>query len=209
MKMLAALFALLWFFPNQVELPAIEVSLDGETWGTSVEGPLWPDDDQLWVPGDSATSWVWVRNNAATPGEITVSILETTETGLFESGEFAAAIIDSELSEQSVVNSNGVVSQTLINPGETKRILVEVEFVDSAATNQSQEKSYEFTLLVTGTEKLPPGDVGEEPPGDDDANGEGNGLELPKTGALVSVWLAALGLASLGVVLVVRRGRRT
>jgi LPXTG-motif cell wall-anchored protein len=175
------------------------LSADGVHWSLSLSQPLF-DSSQLWVPGDSETARFYVRNQGGTPADLTIDILGSTTSDLFDTGDLHVTAV-----------GGGATWVTVSERGE-HRLLTRPDLADGAAvpidvtvaldadsTNVSQFRSAQLDFRVTLAEVVADG-TGT----DDDGSG---GSPLPGTGSTASPWILPIGamLLGLGLALVSRR----
>jgi LPXTG-motif cell wall-anchored protein len=179
----------------------VGLSLDGHQWSSSLSRPLF-DPAFRWVPGDTETRSLWVRNQGPTSASMQIGLRAL---------ESSALLADDDLQIDARVH-NGTwlplgtdgTTQTLVDRGLAKgarvRVDLRVAFVPTS-TNDTQLRTLPLKFVIRLTQAGPGGG-----PGDSGSNGN-NGGELPDTGNSVQPWQLWLAFALLGggLVLVVRR----
>ncbi len=179
----------------------IGLSLDGRTWTSELRRPLF-EPAMRWVPGDSETRSLWVRNQGPTGASMRLAVRSTDLDGLLERDDI---LISARVRGGSWVPlHDGGAGRTLtegaLAQGDRLRLDVRVAFV-AAATNGSEVDKLPLDFVVRLTQARPGG-------GEGNSDGGGSG-DLPATGAAVEPWLLwlAAGLIGSGLALLVARRR--
>lgn len=178
----------------------VGLSLDGVTWVESISDPLF-DPSLRWVPGDSHTVRVFVRNQGGSPGDLTVEVIGSQAGGLLDSGDLH--ITATGEGGEWVTVSEGGTHRLLMAPdiadGSVEAIDVNVSF-DESSPNQTQLLAADLTFLITISES-------KAGAGTNGGPGADAGGLLPGTGATELRWITAIAaiLVGIGLALVGRR----
>ncbi|MEZ0580021.1 LPXTG cell wall anchor domain-containing protein [Nocardioides sp. MH1] len=175
----------------------VGLSLDGHQWSASLSRPLF-DPAFRWVPGDTETRSLWVRNQGPTAASMEVGMRTLDPDALVQNEDLR---IDARVHHGSwlPLTADGT-AQTLLDRGLEKGARVRIDLrvaFDPASTNVTQVRTLPLKFVVRLTQSAPRGDGG--PHGTDG--------DLPDTGSTVQpwqLWLAG-GLIGCGIALVVRR----
>ena len=172
------------------------LSADGVTWSPSLNQPLF-DSSQLWVPGDSETARFYVRNQGGTPADLTIDILGSTTSDLFDTGDLHVTATGGG-GNWVTVSERGehrLLTRPDLSDGAAVPIDVTV-VLDADSTNVSQFRSAELDFRVTLTEVVAGGTGTDGGSTDDDGSG---GSPLPGIGSTVSGWFLPVGALLLGL----------
>ena len=182
----------------------IGLSLDGRTWTSELRRPLF-EPGMRWVPGDSETRSLWVRNQGPTGASMRLAVRSADLDGLLERDDI---LISARVRGGSWIplNSGGAgrtLTEGALAQGDRLRLDVRVAFV-AAATNGSEVDKLPLDFVVRLTQDGHGSVGGVE--GGSDPGGSG---DLPATGAAVEPWLLwlAAGLIGSGLALLVARRR--
>ncbi len=137
--------------------PALSLSRDGQRWAAWLDRPLF-EPSRRWVPGDTQTATVWVRNLSSSPADLDLRVLGG-------GGGSAGAFRDLELSVavggMPVVLDSGHVSRLAALTGPTRVDLTLT--LPARATDRAQQRVTAVSLRVglthvgAGTGRTPSG----------------------------------------------------
>ena len=178
---------------------AVGLSLDGHQWSSSLTQPLF-DPAFRWVPGDTETRSLWVRNQGPTGASMQIALQAPPANPLLAGDDLkidARAQDGAWLALPTDGSTQTLVDRTLAK-GDRVRLDLRVAFVPGS-TNQTQLRELPLKFVVQLTQARPGGGG----PGGD----AGGGGDLPDTGNTVQPWQLWLAGALIGggLVLVVRR----
>ena len=161
----------------------LQLSLDGRRWSSNLRAPLF-DPAVRWVPGDSRSAAVWVKNGSSDRGRLVVSVQGTRVDSLLESGALTITA-RCERGRSRPVREGGtqeVLRVGALAPGHRTRIVLGVA-LDGSAANATQAKRLrlEFRVRLQQLVRRPDHDHGQPQ------------LHDP------SLWWAALGAGPAGV----------
>lgn len=127
----------------------LRLSLDGRTWAPTIERALF-DPARVWVPGDTVSVPVWVRNASGEPADLTIDVVGVT--GNLRIGgdlRFSAVIGD-----RTVIPQSGRLRSDSLPAGPT-RILLTISFPEGAG-NDTQRQQGTFRLRLTLVQAVEP-----------------------------------------------------
>lgn len=173
----------------------VGLSLDGHSWVSELRRPLF-DPAFRWVPGDTETRSLWVRNQGPTAAAMQIA-LRTTDPDLLLARDDLRVV--ARVKDGPWTSLAGGADQTLTDEilptGDRVRVDLRVAFVPQA-TNRTEQRHLPLTFVIRLSQAG--GDGAGDPSGD-----------LPDTGSRVDLWLVWLGTALLGggaaLVVAVRR----
>ena len=139
------------------------LSLDGTHWSQSISTPLF-DPSFRWVPGDSEVETFFVRNQGASPGDLTIGLLSPAASDLIDSGDLHVTAKGGGGAWTTVSQSgtHRLLSATDIAEGQVSPIKVTVSF-DSTSTNATQLLASELTFRITLSGSAPRNDAADLP----------------------------------------------
>ena len=182
----------------------IGLSLDGRTWTSDLRRPLF-EPAMRWVPGDSETRSLWVRNQGPTGASMRLAVRSTDLDTLLERDDIliSARVRGGRWVPLNDGGAGSPLTEGALAQGDRLRLDVRVAFV-AAATNRSEVDKLPLDFVVRLTQDRPGGGGG----GEGNSDGWGSG-DLPATGAAVEPWLLwlAAGLIGSGLALLVARRR--
>lgn len=168
------------------------LSRDGQTWGSSLDGPLFGGDMQ-WVPGDSATASFYVRNQSRDGSELAIDVREQEgDADLGKDLVFKARADDGPWVALGMRGASHMLSTDPLTGGESVRIDLNTTFNPSViASTGATAVQMRFRVSLADAE-LAAG-------------------PLPSTGARVEMWMVGLGavVTGSGVAMVARRRVRS
>lgn len=199
----------------------IEFSHDGVTWSSTLSDPLF-DPARRWVPGDTHSASLWVRNLGPTAASVTIDVRSADPDELLSRDDIALSARAAGGAWVDLDNGAPRRLLTAMATGGDVRIDIEARFdPDSPNRSQRASASLDFTVTLSQIDPdapdpdpddpddpdRPPGDP--EPPGEPPRSGDPTdspGL-LPKTGASVTVGSLLIGavLMFIGAALIRRR----
>ena len=130
----------------------LELSLDGRRWSSNLRTPLF-DPAVRWVPGDSRSADLWVKNGSSDRGRLVVSVQGTRLDSLLESGALTITARCEPRCEHSwsrPVHEGGTQELLRVGalaPGHRIRIVVGVA-LDGSAINATQAKGLKLAFRV-------------------------------------------------------------
>lgn len=146
--MLAAAVLLVAHPTGAVAADGISLSRDGESWAAELPAPLFSDQVR-WVPGDSRTEDVLVRNDSGDSARMHIDLVSGADDELLRGGDLEIATrIDG--GEWTTANGPGAheLSEAGIGPGGVRTVEVRVALPWSSP-NLTQEMTLDFDLRVT------------------------------------------------------------
>ncbi|SKB09926.1 hypothetical protein [Aeromicrobium choanae] len=191
----------------------IGLSSDGVNWVDDLTVPLF-DADLRWVPGDSRTVTFYVRNQAESDGELTVTVRANDPDGLLTADHVT---LRARANGTWFTLRNGEPSDDLtaasIGAGGIVPVDLQATF-SPGSSNASQRDASDVTLELRLTGVLDAVDGTGDAPGTDGAPAAGDSDDLtgwlPQTGApasLLVLWLAVL-VTAVGIAFVAAGRRR-
>lgn len=211
--------ALLIMSASTAHADQLEISSDGRTWVDDLSDPVF-DPGLRWVPGDDGQESFWVRNTAATAGDLslTVEVAPGDELIGTDVVELRVRTGGSDWMEIERLGQPQSLQRRLA-PGEEEEIVVTAEYRGDAGNETQRDRTeLSFTATLTdasaGEPSAPPTDgptsppaPGPDEPGPDEPAPPPGG-DLPDTGAGPVLWLLPVGAAAIGIgVSLLRRGR--
>lgn len=189
----ALLLPVALLLPQDSMPPVLQISLDGSTWGTSINEPLWTEDHH-WIPGDIAAKSFWVRNNATDDGTLIITVSEITGEQLFTHDDFTLEVRTDDGTWPVKVNGSKAEVMGVVEAGAAQEIDVTLRFTPTSANvSQNQEMSFVLNVILSEDE-------------DHGVGGKHLGWKdvLPKTGAGVAIWLLGCGLSAVALFVIIR-----
>lgn len=183
------------------------LSYDGQQWSGALKRPLF-DPQVRWVPGDVRTARFYVRNQADSWGDLTISVEDVRRDVLTETGrlDIAARVGTGTWTEISAPGTHLLADTDDVPSGTVVPVDVRVALED-VAPNSTMVLGSDLDFSVTLTDSRAGGHTGNGGDGDGD---HGGSIDLPGTGAGFSATELALGLLLLtGGALLMARRRRT
>lgn len=180
----------------------IALSSDGQHWSRTLTQPLF-DPAVLWVPGDSRTASFYVRNEAASAGDLAIAVRSDDPDRLLADdhvGIQARAGAGPWVALEAAGSLHRLAAAA-IPAGSRIRLEVRASF-DALSANQTQVDRAGLTFVVGLAEALTSGGTG---PQDDDTDGGAGGPTLvgsgplARTGAAATGWLLIIAAMALGV----------
>jgi hypothetical protein len=143
----AAMITLLAAVPARATARAMSLSLDGRSWGPTIERPLFSA-TRFWVPGDAEHVDFFVRNDASASADLRLDLVSEPQDPRLGNG----LVLRTEIKGRPITPAGGrlVTVDGLVRMA---RIQVIVMFAGTAG-NDTQRKSTPIRLRVTLTEQL-------------------------------------------------------
>jgi hypothetical protein len=143
----AAMITMMAALPARATARAMSLSLDGRSWGPTIERPLFSA-TRIWVPGDAEHVDFFVRNDTSAPADLQLDLVGEPQDSRLGNGLVLRTEINGRPSAPAgarLVTVDGLVR--------IARIRVVVMFAGTAG-NETQQKFTPIRLRVTLTEQL-------------------------------------------------------
>lgn len=183
----------------------VAFSTDGRTWGRTMPDALF-DSRLRWVPGDSRTATLFVRNDSGLSARMQVEEVASPVDGLRDRGALTVEFrVGGESWRPSAGPGDRGVSSTPIAPNEVRSVEVRVS-IPWESTNDAQTTAVNLDLRIVLTS---PDAASPTPPDPVPSGAPPAAVALPQTGAAVpwSLIVVALALLAAGGMMLASRDR--
>ncbi|MEX0428699.1 hypothetical protein AB3X52_13805 [Nocardioides sp. DS6] len=177
--------------PARAAADPVGLSADGRSWSNDLPTPLF-NPALRWVPGESRTSALWVRNRGATDAALAVTMRVGDAGGLLTPGAVSLAF-RAQGGSWHDARPGERVSLGRLASGAVRRVEVRASLA-WAAGNDTMRRRLDFDVVVRLDGAPAAGAAAAQPDTGDDGGGR-----LPDTGNPVQWWLVAAGALSVGI----------